>query len=326
MQNRHHLELTWLEDCVALAETLNFSRAAAVRYVTQPAFSRRIQSLEEWVGTALFERNRRGVHLTRAGEVFCKQVPELIRALYAIRGATLDASGQHQPDVVFAATHALSFSFFPALLRSNEKIARLGSFRLLSDTLRACERMLTQGEAQFLLCHYHPHLQMSLDPEKFLSVRLGQDRLAPYSKPLPDSSAPLWSVGQRQPFPYLSFSNDSGLGRIIANSAPINRVKRGMDVAFTSDLAATLLAMVKAGDGVAWLPQSLADPEVDSGKIALAAGDQTDLFLPIEIRLYRPLTRMAKSVEALWQLFAEEGWSSGAGATIATPALPTERL
>ncbi len=55
MQYRHHLELTWLEDCLALKETLNFSKASASRYVTQPAFSRRIQSLEEWVGTPLFE-------------------------------------------------------------------------------------------------------------------------------------------------------------------------------------------------------------------------------------------------------------------------------
>lgn len=306
MHNRHNLELSWLEDCVALAETLNFSKAAAARYITQPAFSRRIQSLEQWVGTALFERNRRGVHLTKAGEVFCKQAPELIRALYATRGEALDATGQYQPDVVFAATHALSFSFFPALLRSNENIARLGSFRLLSDTLRACERMLTQGEAQFLLCHYHPHMQMALDPEKFLSVRLGADRLVPYSKVQPDSSAPIWEVGQKKAFPYLSFSNDSGLGRIISNSVAINRAKRGMAVAFTSDLAATLLAMVKAGDGVAWLPQTLAEPDVENGKIVVAAGSHDDLCLPIEIRLYRPLTKMAKSVEALWQLFAED--------------------
>lgn len=54
MQYRHHLELTWLEDCLALKETLNFSKASASRYVTQPAFSRRIQSLEEWVGDAPF--------------------------------------------------------------------------------------------------------------------------------------------------------------------------------------------------------------------------------------------------------------------------------
>lgn len=85
MQYRHHLELTWLEDCVALKETLNFSKASAARYVTQPAFSRRIQSLEEWVGTPLFERSKRGVSLTKAGEVFIEQLPELIHDLYSLK-------------------------------------------------------------------------------------------------------------------------------------------------------------------------------------------------------------------------------------------------
>lgn len=306
MQDRHHLELTWLEDCVALADSLNFTKAAVARYVTQPAFSRRIQSLEEWVGTPLFERNRRGVHLTKAGEVFCKQAPELIRTLYALRNETLDATGQHQPDVVFSATHALSFSFFPALLRRNEKMARSGSFRLLSDTLKACEDLLARGEAQFLLCHYHPQMQMALASEKFISLRLGEDRLLPYSKALPGSSAPLWEIRQQKSFPYLTFSNDSGLGRIIANSAAIGRAKRGMEVVFTADLAATLLAMVAAGDGIAWLPQSLAEDDVDSGKIVVATDNPGDLCLPIEIRIYRPVAKMAQPVEALWQLFVDE--------------------
>jgi DNA-binding transcriptional LysR family regulator len=184
-------------------------------------------------------------------------------------------------------------------------MAKLGSFRLLSDTLKACENLLARGEAQFLLCHYHPHMQMTLDAEKFVSLRLGEDRLLPYSLALPGSSTPLWKVGQ-QKFPFLSFSNDSGLGRIIANSAAISRAKQGMEVAFTSDLAATLLAMVAAGEGVAWLPQSLAEADVDSGKIVVATDSPDDLCLPIEIRLYRPVTRMAKSVEVLWQLFTEE--------------------
>lgn len=305
MQNRHHLELTWLEDCVALADTLNFSQAAVARYVTQPAFSRRIQSLEEWVGTPLFERNRRTVALTKAGEIFCRQAPELLRTLYALRSEALNATGQHQPDVVFAATHALSFSFFPALLRRNEKMARSGSFRLLSDTLKACEILLARGEAQFLLCHYHPQMQMALAPEKFVSLRLGEDRLLPYSKALSGSSAPLWEVGQEQAFPYLTFSNDSGLGRIIANSAAINRAKRGMEVVFTSDLAATLLAMVAAGDGIAWLPQSLAEADVESGKLVVATDNPGDLCLPIEIRIYRPVGKMTQPVEALWAQFAD---------------------
>lgn len=304
MQNRHHLELTWLEDCIALADTLNFSKAAACRYVTQPAFSRRIQSLEEWVGAALFERNRRGVRLTPAGEIFCQQAPDLIRSLYSLKTEALDAAGQEQPDTIFSATHALSFSFFPELLRGNDKIARFGSFRLLSDTLRACERIMIQGGSQFLLCHYHPHMRLNLDPEKFMSIGLGLDRLIPYSITANGSSEPLWPVANKKKFPYLSFSDESGLGRIISNTASTNRAKRGMEVVFTSDLAATLLAMVRAGDGVAWLPETLAEQDVKSGNITAASSD-ADFYIPVEIRLYRPAAKMSKSVEELWRIFVE---------------------
>ncbi|MCU1791621.1 LysR family transcriptional regulator [Pectobacterium polaris] len=306
MQNRHHLELTWLEDCVALAQSLNFSRAAASRYVTQPAFSRRIVSLEEWIGTPLFERNRRGVSLTRAGEIFVKQAPELIRALYTLRSEAIDASGDAKPDVIFSATHSLSFSFFPALMRNNEKIARFGSFRLLSDTLSACERMIAKGDAQFLLCYYHPHMHINLEQEKYLSVRLGRDTLQPYSKCDPLTRQPLWRATGGKKFPYLSFSAESGLGRIISNTSQVNRAKRGMNVAFTADLAATLLAMVKAGDGIAWLPETLAAQDVEAGTITIAAPHESTLSVPIDIRLFRPAARMSRAVEELWDIFVDE--------------------
>ena len=306
MQNRHHLELTWLEDCIALADSFNFSRAAASRYVTQPAFSRRIQSLEEWLGTTLFERNRRGVTLTRAGEIFVKQAPELVRALYALRNETQDAAGNAKPDIIFSATHSLSFAFFPNLLRQNKTIARFGSFRLMSDSLTACERMLIQGDAHFLLCYYHPHMHINLEQAKFLSVRLGQDVLLPYTGIDACSGQPVWAIGNRRKFPYLSFSAESGLGRIISNNAAVNRIKRGMKIEFMADLAATLLAMVRDGDGVAWLPQMLADADVQSGTICPAAPDRSDLNIPVDIRLYRPATKMSGIVEALWEQFVAE--------------------
>ena len=50
------MELTWIEDFLALQRTQNFTEAAAQRCTTQPAFSRRVQQLEEWLGTTLFDR------------------------------------------------------------------------------------------------------------------------------------------------------------------------------------------------------------------------------------------------------------------------------
>nr|WP_242634045.1 LysR substrate-binding domain-containing protein [Pantoea allii] len=79
-----------------------------------------------------------------------------------------------------------------------------------------------------------------------------------------------------------------------------------MDIAFTADLAATLLAMVKAEDGVAWLPETLAAQDVDSGSIAVAAKKESGLWIPIEIRLFRPAARMSRTVEALWEIFTDD--------------------
>ncbi len=59
------MDLNWLEDFLALAEHRTFARASETRHVTQPAFSRRIQGLEEWMGTRLFVRSPQGTTLTR---------------------------------------------------------------------------------------------------------------------------------------------------------------------------------------------------------------------------------------------------------------------
>ena len=50
------MQLKWLEDLQALAQTRSFTRAAELCYLTQPAFGRRIKALEAWVGAPLIQR------------------------------------------------------------------------------------------------------------------------------------------------------------------------------------------------------------------------------------------------------------------------------
>ncbi|QQV78036.1 LysR family transcriptional regulator [Sphingomonas aliaeris] len=64
------MQLEWLEDFLMLADERNFSRAAEQRNVTQPAFGRRIRSLEQWVGTPLFIRTKSGTDLSAARQHF----------------------------------------------------------------------------------------------------------------------------------------------------------------------------------------------------------------------------------------------------------------
>ena len=59
------MNLSWLEDFLVLSASGNFSRAADERHMTQPAFSRRIRALEEWLGADLFDRWQRDGGLLR---------------------------------------------------------------------------------------------------------------------------------------------------------------------------------------------------------------------------------------------------------------------
>jgi LysR family transcriptional regulator, benzoate and cis,cis-muconate-responsive activator of ben and cat genes len=64
------MEFRQLRSFLAVARSLNFSRAARELHLSQPALSAQIKALEEDLGTLLLERNKRTVRLTRAGESF----------------------------------------------------------------------------------------------------------------------------------------------------------------------------------------------------------------------------------------------------------------
>ena len=88
-----NLETKWLEDFVALAATRSFSQAAEKRFVTQPAFSRRIRSLEGALGLTLVNRSCTPVELTESGQLFLvtarnvvEQLGEAVRHLHHLEG------------------------------------------------------------------------------------------------------------------------------------------------------------------------------------------------------------------------------------------------
>jgi DNA-binding transcriptional LysR family regulator len=71
-------DLRKLRYFVAVADEANFGRAAARLYMTQPALSRQIQSLEAEIGVRLFDRDWHGARLTAAGEQFRDDAQRLL--------------------------------------------------------------------------------------------------------------------------------------------------------------------------------------------------------------------------------------------------------
>ena len=81
-----------LECLVAVAETLNFRRAADACYITQPALSAQIKQLETTLGLKLFERDRRTVLATAAGTAIVERAREILAQLQDLTDATADCS------------------------------------------------------------------------------------------------------------------------------------------------------------------------------------------------------------------------------------------
>ncbi len=73
------LRLKQLQIFVAVAETLSFSRAANMLYVSQSLVSQQVAELEQQVGTPLLLRDRRSVQLTLAGEVMLKESKSILQ-------------------------------------------------------------------------------------------------------------------------------------------------------------------------------------------------------------------------------------------------------
>jgi epsilon-lactone hydrolase len=88
------IELRHLRAFVAVAEELNFSRAAERLYVSQPALSRQIRSLEKLLGCELMERSTHRVELTLAGEALLERARTVLRDVDAAVQMTQSVGGE----------------------------------------------------------------------------------------------------------------------------------------------------------------------------------------------------------------------------------------
>jgi DNA-binding transcriptional LysR family regulator len=296
------MEIAWLEDFLAIIEHGNFSRAAEARHVTQPALSRRLRALEEWIGTPLIHRTTQSVRLTSSGESFQTTAEELLRRLENGRNEALELAHGVAEQLKFASTNALSWVFFPTWLRHvEESLALDSSIQLVANHMEACERMMIQGQTQFLLCHYHAAAATQLSPTQFRSLHIGDDILIPVSVPVsPGSHQPVFSLpgAADAPLPYLAYRPESGMGRIIAATQQRAPDRAWLKPIFTSHLAKLLVAMALDARGLGWAPKSLIEDYLSSGELVRAGSVEWDI--PIEIHLYRSRARQSAAAERFW--------------------------
>lgn len=304
------METKWLEDFLSMAETLSFSKSARLRHVTQPAFSRRIQALENWLGAELIDRTSYPAKLTPAGQAFLVHAREMLEySTYSrsvLRGKTTD----FQAMITFAMPHTLSMMFFPKWLTEVERRAGKIPIKVEAGNTHDVVMQLVEGNCDILMCYHHPYQSIELDNERYEMLVIGKEPLRPYSKAGAEG-VPLHCLPGtvEKPVPFLSYAPNTAFARTVEkfiseDGRPVYLSRR-----CEGDLALALKMMAVHGHGVAWLPQSAVADDVESGALALALDpsspnrpDGQDIAWSgsMEIRIYRDRESRRALVDRVW--------------------------
>jgi DNA-binding transcriptional LysR family regulator len=302
------METKWFEDFVSLAETRSFSRSAQLRHVTQPAFSRRIQSLEAWAGIDLVDRSSYPTRLTPAGETLHAQALEILGALQTTRNMMRGHKAAGHDMIEFAVPHSLAFTFFPQWVMDLRKSFGEMKSRLIALNVHDAVMHLTEGSCDLLLAYHHPSQPLQLNPDRYEMLSLGHETLVAYAK-ADEQGKPMFSLpaAPGRTVPFLSYASGAYLGRLVEVITKLAPEPLQLEPIYETDMAEGLKAMALEGHGLAFLPATSVRKELKSKRLVRAAPAGLH-ELAMEIRIYRERPELARhrkpGAVALWDFLA----------------------
>lgn len=121
MHMNNKIEFRHLRYFQTVAKELHFRKASEKLFITQPALSRQVQQLEEYVGAKLFDRDKRNVSLTKAGEYLLKESQFLFDHLGFIKDNISHIANGDEGEIRIGFVGSAMQSVIPALLKKINK-------------------------------------------------------------------------------------------------------------------------------------------------------------------------------------------------------------
>ncbi|MEP0644846.1 LysR family transcriptional regulator [Parasphingorhabdus sp.] len=289
------MDISLFKDLDRVGKTGNFSQAAELSNISQPAFSRRIKSLEAWVGATLVDRTRQPVQLTEAGAQMLEAGLQSIARIEQERSQIIDA--QTSPDkyiVTFGAQHSISWRFYPNWLQAFEDAYGPILSRLRADDLPNCLQDLENKEVDFVICYAHP----GDAKDDGQSIVIGQDKLVPVCKPNPDGS-PIFQFGDNtMKLPFLRFGDAAPISQHLDPMIEQFNLGGRLQTIYENSMAGALRIRARDGSGIAWLPKNLIEPDLSRG--ILVQTGHVDWTVDLEIRLQRNKKNLNQLTRSIW--------------------------
>lgn len=298
------MDIDWFRDLDLLARTGNFSRAARLANISQPAFSRRIKALEAWVDAELVDRSHHPVTLNSVGQQMLEAGQQAIARIEQERAQIREAlSAPEKYVVTFGAPHSIGWRFYPAWLQAFEDAFGPVLSRLRADDLPRCVDALRDGEIDFIISYQSRYVRGISESMVTESVSIGEDMLVPVCK-ADATRQPIFRLedGEAPKIPWLRFGDTAPMSGHIDPLLEQKGLRDRLGVVYENSMAGALRIRARDGTGVAWLPHSLVKPDLDAGLLAVTG--RTDWWIPLEIRLHRLRGHTNQLTRDIWSFLS----------------------
>ena len=236
----------------AVAELSNFRKAAESVHLSQPAFSRRIDKLEQALGVRLLERTTRRVTLTAVGRDFERKVRELLDeldvTLMGIRGVAATRMGE----VSVACVPSTVYYYLSQVIRRYHELCPKVRVKVFDASANEVLAAVSRGEADFGL-NFIGAQEGDLEFKPLVEERF----VAACRRDHPLAALRRVSWAQLCEHDYISVGRTSG-NRVLLDQA-LASVRNRPQAIYEAQHVTTTLGLVEAGLGVAAVP-SMAMP------------------------------------------------------------------
>lgn len=260
------MRLEWLEDILAIASTGSFSGAAERRRLTQSAFSRRIQQIEQHIGVELFDRSQKPVQLRATTLAQSGQIEQISAALRQLvvdlrRGDRIAGN-----KIVIASQHSLTTSLAPVIVRGLQRDGDGVYVRLRSANFDECFGLLLSRQADVAIVYHLPDEPEEISEDFLETIAIGTDRLVPVCDTA--IAARLGVPLSGLEIPFIDYPADVFFGKVMAAKIMPALGALGLMIP-KAETALTLAALEMAAGGVAvaWVPASVAQPHIANARI-----------------------------------------------------------
>lgn len=248
------LEHRSLRQFAAVAEELHFSRAAAKLHMTQPPLTQAIQRLEQELGAALFVRSQRAVALSTAGAALLPVVQRLLLQLDELPQLARAAAAGLTGRLRLAFVSSIAYGALPGWLRSFNAQHPDVAVELREATLDVQMAAFAAGDIDlgFVL-----HAQGATPAGLAHWLALREPMVLALSQDHPLAALPRVAVARLAREPLLIFPRHIAPSMFDAVLGVYRAQGQTPRIAQEAIQMQTLVNLVSAGLGVAWVPASM---------------------------------------------------------------------